>query len=1109
MILYCYDCGEENFSDRKFCKNCGVALSRTCNSCYFANQVDAKFCGGCGHEIATTDVAPKVEAQRRQLTIMFCDLVGSSNLAEKFDPEELRDLYHKFHSLVGEVIFKYEGFIAKYIGDGLLIYFGHPHAHEDDARRSILAGLDILEEINYLNVELFRAHKINFKVRIGIHTGLVVIGKMGVGQASEENAVVGEAPNIAARIQAITMPNTVAISHHTHDLTKGLFDTKNIEIKPLKGVSQAIKIYQVLCESSFLSDFDFRTQQGLTKMVGRTKELDFLEQSWKQVNRGQGIGQIVWLSGEAGVGKSRIINEFVSKVFSNPEDLRLYYCSAVHSSSAFFPIISHLKRLINYNKNLSNELSYEALKTFLANRALPLAQVAPLLAPLLGIESNETVGNTTPEKVKKMVIDSWIGLMKKMSQKTPLLLVFEDVHWVDPSTQELIDLLISQISSQRILLLITSRPHYHLSVPDNVSLQSLTLNRLDQISSAKMISDIGGIPTLPKDLIDELIIKTDGVPLFIEELTRTVLDSDLLNLTSNNTYQLSKPISKLAIPSSLKDSLMARLDQLSDTKSVIQVAATIGRTFSVELLEMLSLHSFEEIKDSIDTLTNAKLIVVSHESGSAQYQFSHALLHETAYQSLLKSTRKQYHGLIAEAIIKSFPHLVESEPEILAQHFTRAGKAELAAVYWLGAGKKANKTSSHHEAINHFNKGIELLQSLPESENRSTLEFQIQVRLIGPLIVAQGYASVAVEKAFTRALELSKLIGTSHEIFPVLHGRYAFYQVCGLVEKAESLVDEFYAIANHQKEAFDDLEFIGSRMRGSSLFLSGNSTKGESFLKRSIAAYDYERHKNLVTLYAQDIKVTSLSYLSLNQWHLGKISEARQCGGKALALAEQLASPNTTGIAYFVARIMPLALLDEHELVLEYCNQLITISKNQKMPLWQTTGTLFKGWALVRLGEHERGMKLLEKGYSSYLAMKIGLFRPCIMLLYAQACMQLNLVVKGVSILEASIKISKKSGEHWLDAEIHRYLGELLLAKPDPDRIRATEEFEIALVISRQQKSITQELRATMSLLRFSDVSDAIIKARTHVEKIIRQFDKEESFKDLCEAKELLEKGVS
>ncbi|GAA0412280.1 AAA family ATPase [Cocleimonas flava] len=1108
MKISCNDCGVSNNPQQKFCKGCGVPLARRCTSCGFKNQLDANFCGGCGLKLdqSIESVKSHPEAERRQLTVMQCDLVGSSELAEQFDPEDLRDLLRSYQQCIAEVTLRYGGHIAKYIGDGLLIYFGHPHAHEDDAKRSILTGLGVIERIEKLNETLIIEYNVKLKVRIGIHTGLVVIGQMGSDDNREENAIVGETPNIAARIEHIAEPNTIAISEDTNDLVKGLFITQNLGQQSLKGVSQNLTIFKVIAESDFLNEFDVRRKKRLLPIIGRNRELDIIAECWEQAKSGR--GQIVHLTGEAGVGKSRIVSEFMRRVDKDPQHLRLYQCSSVHTNTAFHPIVTYLKYLLNLKNEDTDEVKYKRLEAFFDEFALPLGKYAPLFAPLLGVKVvGEEPVTLNPDKTKQIIFQAWVGLMQKMADEHPLLLIFEDTHWIDPSTQEMLDVLGTKLASKRILFFITSRPGYKVKVDEDVVLKELVLKRLDQESSYSMISQLAGDLSLPDELIRELVVKTDGIPLFIEELTKTVIDSGLLT-QKNKRYELAIPLSSVEIPTTLKDSLMARLDQLSSVKKITQLAATIGRQFSFELLRCLPVGDVDKLDEALEKLISLNIIEQKSTGEGRQYEFRHALLQETAYKSLLKSTRRRYHGLIADAIVEHFPNVLTSEPEVLATHYIEANKVSLAVDYLLLAGNQATLTSSHHEAISHLSKGVELLSSLPQIKKVMSQEFQLQVRLIGPLIAAQSYVSPLVEKAFTRALKLSKKLESSPEIFPVLHGRYAFYQVCGLIHKAESLVDEFVLLAKSHTHSNQYLEMVGNRMRGSSLLLLGESKKAETYFKNSLKAYSYEHHKGLDVLYGQDIKVTSLVYLILNQWHQGKFTEMLSCSDEARELAENIGSANTIGISNFVGKVLPLALLDETEAVIEACNKTIEDAMRLETPLWKIGGLMFKGWAMVRLGrnvdESKQGMDILEQGLSAYNSMNLGLFRPYIMIIYAQACMRMGYIQKGLDTLEQSLKTSEIGGEHWVDAETYRTIGELLLNAEKPKPQKAKESFEKALKISLNQGSLSQELRAAMSLLRLADQAVEVEFAKKQLQLVYDKFENKEHTKDLLQAEQLL-----
>ena len=1087
---------------------CGGHLTIECSKCGFKNQSDANFCGGCGSKIinhyAVAEKEP--EAERRQLTVMFCDLVGSSELAEQFDPEEYRELLRLYQSCVSEVTMRYGGHIAKYIGDGLLVYFGHPHAHEDDAKRSIMSGLGIIDEIKKLNQTLIKNQQVELKVRIGIHTGLVVIGQMGSGATREENAIVGETPNIAARIESLAKPNTLIISEDTNELVKGAFINENLGKQSLKGVSQRINVYMVIAESNFLSEFNVRRKNGSIPIIGRTRELDFLTDCWEQAK--SGLGQIVLLSGEAGVGKSRVVTEFMNRVAEQPQHLRLYHCSSVHANTAFYPIASLLKFMLNLSRDETDEVKYKRLEVFFNELPQPLGKYVSVFAPLLGINVSEKKSEDhSPEKIKNMIFQAWLGLMEKMADEQPLLLIFEDVHWIDPSTQELLNMISLMITSKRILLFITARPGYKFSAAEGVVLQSLTLNRLSLEHSYSMVSQLAGDRTLPDELIKELVAKTDGIPLFIEELTRTMIGSGILK-RNNRRYELTKPLSSIDIPRTLKDSLMARLDQLSGVKKIAQLAATIGRSFSIDILKSLPLDWVKNIDADLTRLLDSQLVEQTEANNKTDYQFRHALLQETAYESLLKSTRRYYHGLIADTLVNHFPDQVKSDPGVLARHYTEAEENELAIKYWIKAGKQANLTSSHNEAISHYSKAIELLENLPKSKAVHEQEFQVQVRLIGPLIAAKSYVSPLVEKAFNRALELSKQIDSSPEIFPVLHGRYAFYQVCGLINKAESLVDEFFELAKHHKENYSTLLMIGSRMRGSSAIMNGNAKLAEQYLNDAINIYQYDKHFSLNSLYGQDIKVIALTYLGLTYWHQGRISEIENCAIQASELAKNIPSANTVGISHIVSRVIPFVLLDEPESALKASDKAIEVAVKLETPLWKVAGIIFKGWSLVRMGsdfgKEKEGMALLEQGIAAYNNMNLGLFRPLIMNIYAQACMEMGFIVKGLEALEKSLSIAAVGGELWLDAESHRILAELLLSGSNPDRERAIEEFAKALEVSRQQVSITQELRVAISLYNFAKTEKEINAAITILKNVYDKFDDKKCTKDLLKAEGML-----
>ncbi len=731
--MQCLQCQAENHERRRFCAECGAPLAIACADCGFANNPDVKFCGGCGRPLSAATVSSsdsatkheKPQAERRQLTVMFCDLVGSTALAERLDPEALHALLVQYQDTCAEVIGRYEGHIARYVGDGLLVYFGYPQAHEDDAQRGVRAGLGIVDAIRELEAKIGNSN-VRLAVRIGISTGLVVAGDIGSGERREENAIVGETPNLAARLQAIAEPNTVVIGASTQHLVEGLFDCDDLGAQNLKGISQAVSAYRVRAESGVPSRFEAKATRGLTPLVGREEEIGLLRKRWSEARDGE--GQVALLSGEAGIGKSRIVRGFRERLEAEAHNRVLYYGSPYHQNSAFYPAIDQLERALRFKKEDPPAQKLEKLETMLSDLGLPVMEHAPYLASLLAIplDSRYPTAELDPEQLKRKTIETIVTIVCAMSAQQPVLMVVEDAHWIDPSTRELISFLIERLQSRRLFLLITCRPEFESPWGAHTHITSLTLNRLSRKESAAMIAKVTRGKSIPDEIRDQIVDKTDGVPLFVEELTKTVLESGLLKVAGDR-YVLSGPLSALAIPTSLQDSLMARLDRLGAVKEVAQLAATLGRTFSYDLVTAVSPLAEKELQDALAKLVQAELIYRRGLPPASSYEFKHALVQDTAYQSLLKSTRQQHHQRIAHVLEEKFPEIAESEPELLAHHCFQGEVWDKGVAYSRQAGAKAATRSAYREAVTCFEQALGGLTHLPES--RETLEQGIDLRL--------------------------------------------------------------------------------------------------------------------------------------------------------------------------------------------------------------------------------------------------------------------------------------------------------------------------------------------------------------------------------------------
>jgi class 3 adenylate cyclase len=607
------------------------------------------------------------EAEWRQLTVLFCDLVDSTALSSQLDPEDLREVVRAYQTTCAEVIQRFEGHIAQYLGDGLLVYFGYPQAHEDDAQRAVRTGLGMVEAMDTLNRRLSQKQGVRLAVRVGIHTGLVVVGEMG-GVGRQEQLALGDTPNIAARLQGLAAPDTVVISTATQRLIQGYFTCHDLGSQTLKGVATPLQVYQVVRATEIQQRFDVAMARGLTPLVGREHEVGILRDRWAQVQAGQ--GHMVVLSGEAGIGKSRLV-QAVKDAIIGAATLRVEYrCSPSHQHSALYPVIAHLERVLAWRQDDTPADRLRKLEEALRPYPLPLAEVVPLLAALLAMplpDDRYPPLTLTPQRQKQKTLEALLTWLLVLAEQQPVLFIVEDLHWIDPSTLEFLTLLVEQGPTTRLLTLLTCRPEFQVPWGLRTHLTSIALQRLPQPQVEVMIARVTGEKALPPAVLQQVVTKTDGVPLFVEELTKTVLESGLLRVTQGH-YELAGPLPPLAIPATLHDSLMARLDRLAPVKAVAQLGAVLGRTFAYEVLQAVTPLDEVSLQQALARLVEAELLYQRGVPPQAIYLFKHTLIQETAYQSLLKSTRQQVHQRIAQVLATRFQASVETHPELVLDH---------------------------------------------------------------------------------------------------------------------------------------------------------------------------------------------------------------------------------------------------------------------------------------------------------------------------------------------------------------------------------------------------------------------------------------------------------
>jgi TOMM system kinase/cyclase fusion protein len=1042
---------------------------------------------------------PSPAAERRPLTVLFCDLVGSTALSRRLDPEDYRAVVRAYQAVCAEVIQRFDGHIAQYLGDGLLVYFGYPQAHEDDAQRAVRAGLGAIAAVEGLHPRLEQEYGVRLAIRVGIHTGLVVVGEIGAAGRREQLAL-GETPNVAARLEGLAAPGTVAISAALHQLVQGYFVCDDLGTPALKGVDTPFQVYRVVGESGAQSRLDVPSPRGLTPLVGREAEVTLLLDRWAQVT--EGLGQVVLLSGEGGIGKSRLVQVLKDYLASEPHTRLECRCSPYHTNSALYSVIDLWQRVLRFETAEAPADRLRKLEQMLAQSRLSLAETVPLFAALLSLPAEPYPPLTlTPQQQKQKTLEACLALLVERAVQEPLLFIVEDLHWGDPSTLEFLNLLVDQGPTARILTLCTFRPQFTLPWPPRGHIAQLTLTRLPRQQVVQMSTAVAGGKALPAEVVQQIITKSDGVPLFVEEMTKLVLASGLLREHEDH-YALTGPLPPLAIPATLQDALMARLDQLASAKAVAQLGATLGREFAYELLRAVSPLDELELWRGLVQLVQAEVLYQRGALPQATYLFKHALIQDTAYQSLLKSTRQQYHQRIAQVLEQQFPETVDTQPELLAHHYTEAGLSAQAIPYWQRAGQRAIERSANLEAISHLTKGLKLLETLPDTPERTQQELTLQLTLGAPLTAAEGYGAPAVAHAFGRARELCQQIGETPQLFPALRGLSLFYSIRGEWQTGRELGEQLMRLAQRVQDPTLLLE--AHRILAALLFWLGELALVQEHTTQALALYDPAQHRSLAVRYGQDPGVMCLTYVAWVQWLRGYPDQAREKSHQALTLARELGHPNSLGIALTLA-----ATLTQFQraapMVQEQAEATITLSTEHGFPLWVAWGTILRGWALAEQGQGDQGIAQIQQGLAAWRAGGNVAFQPYFLALLAEVYEKVGQAGAGLRVLAEALEVVYSHGECVWEAELHRLQGQLLLRQAVADDRQAETCFHQALDIARRQRAKALELRAAMSLSRLWQQQGKRAEARQLLAEVYGWFTEGFDTADLQEAKALLE----
>jgi len=1040
--------------------------------------------------------ASTLEAERRQLTVMFCDLVGSTALAERLDPEELRELMQAYRKVCGEVVARYEGHVAQYLGDGLMVYFGWPRAHEDDAERGVRSALEIVQAVKAVSA----VHPL--AVRIGLATGAVVVGEASREDNAEAKLAVGETPNLAARLQAVAGPDEIVIAPATRRLVGNAFELIDLGAHPLKGIAEPVRAWRVQAVHKTEGRFDAaHGGVALTPLVGREEEVALLLRRWHQARDGE--GQVVLVSGEPGIGKSRLTQVLREQIAGERYTALRYQCSPYHLNSALYPIIEQFEFAAGFAREDTAEQKLDKMEAVLVGGAVQIAESAPLLAALLSLPTDRYPPlRLSPQKQKEKTLEALAGQVEALARREPVLMVFEDAHWIDPTSQDSLNVLVPRLQSLPILLVITYRTEYTPHWAEQAHVTTLGLSRLGRRLGAELVARLTGGKALPAEVLEQIVAHTDGVPLFVEELTKSVLESGLLREVGDQ-YTLQAPLPALAIPTSLRDSLLARLDRLAPVKEIAQIGACIGREFSYELLAYISTLSTEQLEEALTKLTEAGLVYRRGTPPDATYTFKHALVQDAAYDSLLRSRRQQLHVQIAQVLEKHFSNRVASEPDLLAHHHTQAGNLSAAIPSWRKAGELAMRRMALQEAVGHFQKGLALTERLPSSSERDGLELSIREPLTAAWLGLRGWAAAEVGVNAAASLQLAKSQGRAQSLLGGLWGMWVNTLCQGRMAESLEWAQRLLAEGNEAEDI--ELQIWGHATVMISHLHLGHLLEAREHGNRVLALYDPQRIGRGMQVTGHDLKTVVGDFSSQWTWVLGypdqavQVSDEKDAHARRLGHAFNLGFALTRGAYAFDYRCEP-------ERLLERASEADRLAREQSIPILSQVMVLQgEGLAWLRSGQLSQSISSLRQGIENSIRVGAHVTIPYLKSALAEAlALQGDLDVALLLIDESLEQIERPGWQERVDlAEVLRLKGWMLMRQGKSQEAEA--QLRASIDCARQQQAKSWELRSSTTLAQLLAERGQRDAARELLAPIYGWFTEGFGTKDLKDAKALLE----
>lgn len=1061
-----------------------------CPQCHFDNPPGMRFCGQCGSKLSDVAVAPGAgterisdapDAERRHVTLMFIDVVNYTSLSEQLDPEVLRDVVLQYQTRSAGVIQRFEGHIGKYLGDGVLVYFGYPTAHEDDARRAVLAAVDIIKEIKLLALELKNTFDIDFAVRIGIHTGIVIAGEMGVAASRERLAVVGDPPNVVARIQALAEPNTIVLSANTYRLTNEHISATSLGEHVLKGVSKSMEVFRVEHLQNVHSHSKLIVEQKQTPLVDRNDELRLLLERWSSTK--QNRGGAVLMEGDPGIGKSRLTSALITHLSGQEFECLIGYASPYRRNSDLSPIVELMRSQFAFAEDDPPAHRLEKIEAETVRLDFNLDQTVPLLASLLSLPLSAPYAalDLTAPAYRRELLGLLTRWFLRRASHQPLLLIMEDLHWTDPSTLELLGQLVENCASAPLFLLFTTRKDYQGSLKSHDGVKTISLGPLTEDDSKALIATVSERMSLPSSITSKIANKTDGNPLYIEEVTKMVMASD-----------------RLAIPESIQDSLTERLDRLSDGKQIAQTGSVIGRDFRFDLISALSPLSKNELKRGLQKLVDSELLYVTRNNDKVTYTFKHALIQDAAYESMLRTKRQEIHQKVAVLLEgERYAELRTTNPEVLAHHYTEAGIHKPAIRYWQAAGMRSLSRSAGQEAISHLRKALEVVALLEEGKDRDILELDLLIALGGPMTAVQGYSAADVEKIYLRAQELAESLGDEPKLYQCLSGLYRCYVTRGQLGRAQGAGETMLDLARRSPEE-PGYMLEAERAVGAVLLARGLLHEALEHLENGIRIYVPGRHHQHTLHFASDPGLSCMLWSLLPLWLLGYPEKAIKRSDYALDLATGFGHAFTLSFAAAFATWVRVFCRDWAG-TRQYAENAIQISSDRGFSLWLAVATIFHGRALVKCGEADTGIATLRRGITSYRRTGAQVNLPHLLSLLAESHLELGQQDEGLAVLRDAIDTAQQNDEGLWEAELLRLQGDFLLAGKASEHA-VVEQYQKAVDIARRQDAKSLELRALMCLVRLRNDADD----RAQLRAVYDWFSEGHQHRDLTRAAALL-----